>query len=148
MSVRTYDPKMVGITVGGVPITGYADGTFVAIERAGDTFTKVTGADGMVTRSKSNDKSGQVTLTLKQSSPSNDYLSGLAALDEMSNAGVVPVSIADASGTTLLFMPSAWIRKPANVEFGKELSTREWVLDFDKCEFPTMNIGGNTPLGL
>lgn len=148
MAVRTYDPKMVIITIGGVPMTGYADGTFVSVERASDSFTKVTGADGMVTRSKSNDKSGQITLTLKQSSPSNDVLSGFAALDEMSNTGVFPVSITDLSGHTLLFMPSAWIRKPANVEFGKELSTREWVLDFDKYELPASLIGGNNSIGL
>ena len=30
MAVRTYDPKQVIITVGGVPMSGFADGTFLA----------------------------------------------------------------------------------------------------------------------
>lgn len=148
MAVNTYDPKLVILTVGGAPISGYADGTFISVERAADTFTKVVGADGNVSRAKSNDRSGTVKITLKQTSPFNDILSGIASLDEMSNAGVVPISIIDLSGSTIMFMPSAWVKKPPTVEFGKEIGNREWVFDFDKCEFPTMVIGGNLPVGL
>ena len=86
MALRTYDPKQVVISIGGVPISGYADGTFLLIDRDENAFTKVTGADGTSTRVKSNNRAGSMTLTLKQSSPSNDVLSGFATLDELSNA--------------------------------------------------------------
>lgn len=43
MSVRTYDPKQVIITVGGIPMSGFADGTFLTVDRDDDQWAKVTG---------------------------------------------------------------------------------------------------------
>src|SRR5690606_3690578 len=129
MALRTYDPASVIISVGGVHMSGFADGTYLMIERDEDAFTKVTGADGYTTRVKSNNRCGSLTLTLKQSSPSNDVLSGFANLDELSNAGVVPILIRDISGTSTYFSATGWIRKYPSSEFAKELSNREWILD-------------------
>ena len=56
-------------------MSGFADGTFLTVDRDDDQWAKVTGADGTSTRIKSNNRSGNMTLTLKQSSPSNDVLS-------------------------------------------------------------------------
>jgi hypothetical protein len=140
MPVSTYDPKQVILTVGGVPITGFADGTFITVERSNDSFTKSSGADGIVTRVKQNDKSGTITCTLAQTSPSNDILSAQAVLDEQSNAGVVPVQCKDNSGRTVLFSAFAWIRKPPSVEFGKEVSNREWPMDAADLD---INVAGN-----
>ena len=44
MSVRTYDPKQVIITIGGVPMSGFSDGTFLTVDRDDDQWAKVTGA--------------------------------------------------------------------------------------------------------
>lgn len=44
LPVRTFDPKMVVITFGVTPISGYAEGTFVRVKRSGDAFTKSKGA--------------------------------------------------------------------------------------------------------
>ncbi|PWU04930.1 MAG: DUF3277 domain-containing protein, partial [Verrucomicrobia bacterium] len=82
MAVRTYDPKNIICTINGAQISGYTEATFIEVVRDSPTWTKVVGADGLVTRGKTNDFSGTLTLTLKQSSPSNDVLSGLLALDE------------------------------------------------------------------
>jgi hypothetical protein len=129
MSVKSYDPKQVIVTVGGAPMSGFADGTFIAISRQNDAFTSVAGADGEVARAKSNDKRGEMTITLMQTSLSNDILSGIATLDEKSNLGVVPVIVKDLSGTTTFFSGTAWIRKIPDSEFGKEIANREWVLE-------------------
>lgn len=145
MPVRTYDPKKVICTVGGVPMSGWADGTFISVERDNDSFTKVSGADGIVSRAKSNDRAGAVTLTFAQTSPSNDVLTGFAQADELANAGVKPVLIQDFNGTTVLVSAFAWVRKPPVMEFGKEISDREWVLD---CADLDMFAGGNLVGGL
>ena len=129
MALRTYDPKSVVVSIGGVPMGGYADGTFLLIDRDENAFTKVTGADGTSTRVKSNNRSGSMTITLKQSSPSNDILSGFAALDELSNTGVVPILIKDLSGNSLYFSATGWIQKFPSSEFGKEINNRDWILD-------------------
>ena len=140
MSVRTYDPKAVVITVGGAPMSGFADGTFLTVDRDENAFTKVTGADGTSTRVKSNNRSGSLTLTLKQSSPSNDILSGFAALDELTNSGVVPILIKDLSGNSLFFSATGWIQKYPSSDFAKEISNREWVMDLVDVD---MFIGSN-----
>lgn len=140
MSVRTYDPKEVVVLVGGIPIGGFADGTAIAVSRSNDAYSKVSGTDGITSRAKSNDKSGEIAITLSQTSPSNDVLSGIALADELSNNGVVPVSITDLSGRTILLSAFAWIRKPADTEFAKEISNREWMLDAADLN---MFVGGN-----
>lgn len=141
--VRTFDPSMTVLTVNAVPIGGYADGTGIKVSRSNDTFTKVTGMDGATSRVKSSDRSGEITITLAQTSPSNDLLSALAALDEAQNEGVVPVVISDLSGRSVYATAYAWIRKPADAEFGNKLSDRSWVLD---CANLNMFNGGNSSL--
>src|SRR3990167_4682577 len=112
MSLKTYDPKSVMVLVGGVPMSGFSEGTFVTVARDEDSFSKVTGADGETSRAKRNNRSGSMTLVQHQTSPSNDVLSALALADELANAGVVPVMVKDASGRSLLFSALGWIKKP------------------------------------
>lgn len=142
MSAQTVNPKQVIITLGGVPITGYADGEFVNITRENDSFNKSAGADGQVTRVASGDRSGTVVLTLAQSSLSNDYLSGLIIQDEATNDAIVPLAIKDLSGNTVVFAEHAWVRKPTDAAWGKDVQTREWNID---CADLDMLIGGNSP---
>lgn len=141
--LKTYDPGLVVLTVGGVPIKGFADGTFITVERTNDMYSKVTGADGIVSRAKSQDKSGSITITLAQTSSSNDVLSAFAAQDELSNTGVVPVNCKDLSGRSVYFTATAWVRKMPNSEYSKEVSDREWSLD---CDELSMFVGGHAPV--
>lgn len=140
--LKTYDPKLVVLTVGGVPISGYADGTAITVERSNDMYTKTSGNDGIVSRAKSNDKSGTVTVTLAQTSSSNDVLSGFHKQDELSNTGVKVINCKDVSGRSTFFSGLAWIRKYPNSEFAKEISNREWVIDCDNLD---IFVGGHAP---
>lgn len=138
-NVSTYDPAQVTITIGTQSISGFADGTFVMVAREDDTFKKYVGADGTVARAKTNNFSGSFTFTLMQTSPSNSYLSAIMTLDENTNGGVVPILINDLSGSSTYFAASAWIRKPPDSSFAREVLTREWVFDAAAI---TMTIGG------
>ena len=140
MPVRSYDPASVSVLIGGVPISGFADGTFVSIERNNDTFQVVSGADGIVSRAKSNDKTGTLTLTLVQTSASNDVLEGFATLDELSSTGVVPVMVKDNLGRSIHFSGNGWIQRHPTAEYGKEISNREWVIAL--ADYTPFN-GGN-----
>nr|NIQ06865.1 DUF3277 family protein [Candidatus Korarchaeota archaeon] len=111
MAVKTYSPKDVSVIVAGTIITGYAEDTFLAIERSSDAFAKVVGADGEVARTASADKSGTITLTLIQSSASNDVLSALQNADEISLAGKFPVMVKDNFGSSLYISGTAWVQK-------------------------------------
>lgn len=141
MAVRSYDPKSIIVTVGGVPISGYTEGTFVTITRDEDTWAKNVGADGLVSRVKTNNFTGSCVITLKQTSPSNDYLSGIIAADEITNSAVVPVLVKDLSGTSTYFSGTGWIKKWADSSFSKEIGDREWTLDLSTLD---LLVGSNS----
>ena len=129
MPVHTFDPATVIVSIGGTPMSGLADGTFVMVSRDEDIFSKVSGADGEVSRAKSNNRSGSLTLTLMQTSMSNDVLSAIAVLDEISNTGIVPVFVKEIGTSTILMAGEGWVKKMPDVSYSKEIENREWVLD-------------------
>lgn len=129
--VRQYDPKQVSVIFGGTALSGFTDGTFVNLERNEQSFTLKVGVDGIGTRARSNNNSGKCTVTFHQSSSSNDYLSGVSVSDENTGSGALPLLVKDNSGRTIATALTAWVQKPANGEFGKEVSNRVWVLETD-----------------
>lgn len=142
MALSTYDPRQVLVNIGGVPISGFADGAFVEIVSNSQQFTQVVGADGFTTRIKSNDYSAVMTLTLSQTSPSNDVLSAFFNLDKATNAGVFPVLIKDIEGNTLIFSATGWIQQFPDISFSNEISNRAWsiaLVDLD------LFLAGNEP---
>ena len=145
MSVYTYDPTKVICIIGGVPMSGFADGSMVTVEREADAYSKIVGADGETTRVKSANRSGMITISLLQTSASNDILSGFALLDEAANAGVVPMLIKDNSGRSIFASGSGWVKKVPSSAFGKDAGDREWVLD---CADLNIFTGGNTTSGV
>ena len=132
--MRKYNPAEVSIIISGIPISGYADGTFITVERDEDSFTKQVGTDGEVTRSKSNNKTGTATLILMQTSASNLALSALLAVDELTGNGVGPFLMKDNSGNSIYAGQNCWLRKYPSSEFGREATGREWAVDIDKLD--------------
>lgn len=128
---KTYDPKDYSLIIGGHIVEGFADGTFMTAARNNDTWALTMGADSEGARAKSNDKSGTYVFTLLQTSLSNTVLSGFHNADELNNGGQVPVLIKDNNGDTVIESATAWVRKPADVELGKEITNREWTVETD-----------------
>jgi hypothetical protein len=137
---KTYNARKVIVTFCGTRITGYADGDFCTAARNGDSFTLTKGADGEGARSANPDKSGKVTITLLQTSSSNDFLQAQLDLDERTDEGKGPLFIRDLSGRTLVESPEAWVVKPTDPNFSKEIGGREWVIECDELRITN---GGN-----
>lgn len=133
MTAKQYDPKAVTIVVGTLPVSGFADGTFLRIEQNADAFSLQVGSDGEACRTRSNDNSATITLTLMQSSLANDLLSDLHALDKSlpAGAGCVPLQVKDLSGRSMFIAQQCWIKKAPAAEFGREAGPREWTLETD-----------------
>lgn len=142
MTVKNYDPKSITQVFAGIPITGYAKGTFVSIEFNEDAFALTVGADGEGCRSRTNNRSAKITFTLMQSSPSNDLLSAMHNLDQMSPGGdgIGPYLLKDLLGTSIAMAETAWITKMATLEYGPEPGDRSWVLETDSM---LATVGGN-----
>ncbi len=142
MTVATYQPDFVTVAFNGVPITGFAPGTFVSAVRNNDSWNISVGSGGDATRAKSGDRSGRVTITLLGSSGSNAALSALAEVDERTGASVGPLVVKDLSGADNVKAGTAWIVKPPDLEKSNEETNREWIFETDVLE---IFAGGNVP---
>lgn len=143
MTVATYQPDFVTVAFAGVPIIGFAPGTFISAVRNNDSWNLSVGSGGDATRAKSGDRSGRVTITLLGSSASNAALSALAAIDERTGASVAPLAVKDLSGADTVIAGTAWIVKPADQEKSNEETNREWIFETDHLEIVS---GGNVPV--
>lgn len=130
-----YAPGSVVVQFRGVPLTGFATGTFVSAERTEDSFATTVGADGEYARTRSSNKSGTVTLTLLATSASNQLLLAWLREDEAFGTGKGPLSVKNLAGQELVFSPEAWLSRPANLEFGDTLGNREWTFQCGRLDF-------------
>lgn len=142
MALKVYDPKNVAVVFNGVPISGYAAGSFVSVEYNVDAFSLVVGTDGESTRAKSNNRSARVTITLLQTSASNDAISAFHNLDLLSpsGAGIGPLLISDKNGRTLFLAEKAWVVKFPTSEYSDTDASRAWMFETDSLN---ATIGGN-----
>ena len=128
VAVRTYDSMEVNLVVGGVVITGHASGTWITAERAEDDFTEHVGAKGEVAISETNNRTGEITVTLENTSPSVTYLYELSK--RRGRNALVPVAVIDANeeGRIRISAPEARVRRPANYETSNEITEREFTI--------------------
>jgi hypothetical protein len=129
-ALGTYDPKKVIVSFGGVEIHGFGESAMVSIAPMGDGTGSVVGCDGDVVRTISPDRRNEVTVTLLQSSSSNDYLSTIYARDQSQGDGVLPLIIKDLSGRLTFFDSLAWITNIPEAARTNNASDGEveWVL--------------------
>lgn len=139
--VDTIDPKDVIFIAAGLIITGYAQDTYIEVGRESNQVEDEVGAEGDVARRITNDKRGNITVTLLQTSRSNLILSGLARADELSGDGIFPILIKDNRGNDLFIAPNSWIMKMPNVIYRAGVETRAWVF---RCSNLQMVVGGAT----
>ena len=147
MSCTTYDPKGIVLVYKGNIISGFADGTFVTAARSNEDWTISVGADGVTNRVRSRDTSGTIEITLTQTGAGNAVLSRLYneeaslsanAQEDHEGGGTGVLAIIDEAGNTVVSSDTAWIQKPADVEYGKDISDRTWM--FLACNL-TFKIG-------
>jgi len=127
--VRTYDPKKVIVAFGALVMTGFAPGTFVNVARSNDLFEKNRGSDGTIDRVNKNADDFAISLTLKQTSLTNDALSIIMNLDKENNAGIFPFTVKDLGGLSFFFASQAWIAKDPDDEYSDAFNNRVWRFD-------------------
>jgi hypothetical protein len=110
-------------------ITGFADGSFVTMDRLVPTSEPYQGvgsnAFGRVKRSVT---AMNVTISLHQYSPSNTVLQALQNADSNvpGNEWVFACTMKDTSGQTVVSSNNAIIAAPANATFSTTTENRDW----------------------
>ena len=129
--------------VDGQPLSGYIKGVFTSIVFNSDAFTPEKGSDGEDNRFLANDFSAVATITLMQSSDSNDYLSDLHNEDLSTAKKIFTFTHKDSNGSTLLESSRCYILKFADVTIGNTSQGRAWRIH---CPNLKGKVGGNTAL--
>lgn len=126
---------------GAALIDGFGPDEAASIEFP-QSFTKVIGADGKVTRSKTLDRTAMVTFKVMSSSAANAALTALhtADLAAPNGVGVLPLALIDRQGNTAFAAPAAWIEKWPDFSLGREAVVLEWVF---ACSRMIPVFGGN-----
>jgi len=142
--MATYDPKKVVVTLtvaggGSIVLSGYADGTFIEVEPEGDSFERVTGADGTVAFVNKQMWCYDINFTLLQTSHTNAELTLLHNADKLTNSGTFGLKIEDTRGNSLFQCVNARITREPTVSWSRDIETREWQV---KTEQGTNAIGG------
>lgn len=144
--LATYAPNQVTVVLtqlstGAAHIVGqYSEDSIVTVDRNADTFTLYTGADDSNTRIYNANTAGTITLSLQQTSTSNDVLMGLYEQDRVSRDGLFSIQVIDNSGRSYFFAEEAYVGVVPSASFSNTMNTRDWVIHAPKME---SRIGGN-----
>ncbi len=126
-------------------VSGFSEDSIVNIERSAETYALYTGADNTSTRVYNANKSATITLSLQQTSGSNDILSALYANDSATrnSSGLFTLQVSDASGRSRYFSDDAYIGVVPDSAFANSMQTRDWVIQAHNLD---TYIGGNAIL--
>ena len=128
MSANVYDVKKVKSIVGGLLMSGFADGDAITVAYNNDKATRFDGNAGDTTFSVNpNGRAGVVTFTTTYGQAINALLYALLlASDELV---VVPISITDVNGGAGIFAGACVLKKEPDRAFGAEVGTLEWAFE-------------------
>ena len=123
-------------------VSGYMEDSNITVERGSDSYEKHTGIDNKTSRIYKADKSGMITLSLAQTSVSNDVLDLLQRNDAAArnSSGLFSITVKDASGRSVYHSLEAWVGVVPNSTFGSGMQGREWQIQAAEM---TSFIGGN-----
>lgn len=165
MTVSTYSPADVSVIYGLKHINGFVDGSFITIHRETPIFSHSRAMDGSTALSMQRFSTYTVTLTLSQTSDSNQFLhslqklmlksltkldstspfSGLSSLSGIKTTvstiiSKLPFIIRDGSGNSVFFSNECWLDTEPDVTYSAGMEGRTWTI---KCLNATNSIAGN-----
>lgn len=140
---KSYSPDRFRIISGGHVNTGYGPGTFISVKELGDGITDVEGADGEIVRTIRKIRRLEITITLMQSSSTNDFYSAAYHADiASSGGGTFPMVMQDLNGTSVYEAAEAWVTKMPDADYAMSGDqTRSWVIRTGKAS--SAIVGGN-----
>ena len=141
-TIFNYSPEEVYVVIAGLlAAEGFADGTFINITKDEAPYRSRTTSDGQVIRLYRNSQTYTVDLTFPIGSVTNDFLTKLWQLDEITQKGKFPIMIKDGSGSDLFFSATSWIEGLPTMVKSTNVDTRTWRI---KCASAGVNFGNNT----
>lgn len=136
-----YCPESVQCLIAGfIPIEGFVDGTFISVDKDEMPYSSVRMPDGTIARKYNNSQTYTITITLHNGAETNNLLTKMWQVDEITQRGKFPLLIKDQSGSDLLFSTESWIEGIPSLTKSNAIDSRVWVI---KSAYAVINIGGN-----
>lgn len=136
--VVTYSPKDVSLIISGYKVAGWDE---ISIVRNGGGFIPVQGIRGKHTRVTNPDTSANISLTIIQTSASNEVLSSIHGQDLVNGTGRLVVTLKDLSGRSVFSSDEAYILTYPEAVFSGDFEYRAWSI---RCQTTkSYVIGGN-----
>ena len=140
-TIFNYCPESVNCLIGGIiPVEGFVDGTFISVDKDEMPYSSIRMPDGTVARKKNTSQTYTITITLHNGAETNNLLTKMWQIDELTDRGKFPLLIKDQSGSDLLFSTESWIEGIPSLTKSNAVDSRVWVI---KSAYAVINIGGN-----
>lgn len=123
-------------------VGGFTEDAMVSIEPAAEAYTMYTSADNKSTLLYHANTSATVTLSLNQTSSSNDVLSQLYEEFRLTKSPtkLFTVAIKDNNGRSMYVSAQSFIGKRPTAAFANSMQNREWTI---LCAAMEQTAGGN-----
>lgn len=133
---KIFDPFKFNIVLGGVTMQGFSESTMCKFEFESESMSDVVGVDGEVSRSTNMDTRAKLTVSLMQTSSTNDLLSAMLVAGRIGlNGGdVAACRMEDLNGRLVIAGAEAWIMDRPKPTYGKTASEYEWVIRIANCD--------------
>lgn len=126
---RYYNQLDASCSIAGTALLDFADGESIRVNYNGDQSSLTVGTDGSVQNLNSN-RAGTIEVDLKETSPSNDFLTGLLTAQRNGQFLDLPGTVVDGTAATHSGTGGT-IKTPANVSTGgPAMGKRTWVFEF------------------
>lgn len=129
-------------------VSHYADGDdAIMVKRREDGITDKMGADGKMAIARSANKSGEITLKLMQTSPSNHVLLEIFTLQQQKGGRFSPIQVLfqDVNRQDRAAAVAGYIKNLPEITRGASVNTQEWVIT---CESLDVRLGDPSFAGL
>lgn len=128
-NITPYNPDKVELNFGGMfAFSGFAEGTAIEAQRNNPRTNNVVGMKGDVATTLNADKTGTLTVTLLQNSPTNQYLSALVAAEDRSGKLTrANLTLKEPSGGVIADFKRCHLTEPAPVTLGDGQNAKVWT---------------------
>ena len=123
-------------------VEGVSEGTYVTVVRNSPVTSAKVGADGSVQRTFSPDRTGTITLTLQQNSPTNRYLARIYNAQDLRGEPIYgDFTVLEPAGSFLCIARYVHIIEAPEMSLAKEAEDRTWTLAADQILFAAEAVG-------
>lgn len=123
-----YNPKRITGSLMNIPFEGLMDGVFITIEKVEKAVLTHVGGSGELSAVLNANTLAKATITFVQGSPTNDAFSKKIPKASTNYFPTGVFQMSDLNGNTVVNSKDAFIEDVAKIDFGKEITGRQWVV--------------------